>query len=158
MNIIDDKLNSDLKNSSSNQLITINKEFIPNLETKNFEREDIPLFFKNNEEDNINPNINEDKENFKRGKSKIKTVKIDCKIDFLNKDDDSKSKNDFVNDINKISSKGTFSENHVVIRRLTKLSGTVLVNEEEGKIISNTIKENMKENQNSESEKNDNLF
>ena len=158
MKIIDDKLNSDLKNSSSNQLITINKEFIPNLETKNFEREDIPLFFKNNEEDNINPNINEDKENFKRGKSKTKTVKIDCKIDFLNKDDDSKSKNDFVNDINKISSKGTFSENHVVIRRLTKLSGTVLVNEEEGKIISNTIKENMKENQNSESDKNDNLF
>jgi hypothetical protein len=84
MNIIDDKLNSDLKNSSSNQLITINKEFIPNLETKNFEREDIPLFFKNNEEYNINPNINEDKENFKRGKSKTKTVKIDCKIDFLN--------------------------------------------------------------------------
>ena len=158
MNIIDDKLNSDLKNSSSNQLITINKEFIPNLETKNFERENIPLFFKNNEDDNINPNINEDKENFKRGKSKTKTVKIDCKIDFLNKDDDSKSKNDFVNDINKISSKGTFSENHVVIRRLTKLSGTVLVNEEEGKIISNTIKENMKENQNSESDKNDNLF
>ena len=44
------------------------------------------------------------------------------------------------------------------MRRLTKLSGTVLVNEEEGKIISNTIKENMKENQNSESDKNDNLF
>ena len=89
--------------------------------------------------DKRNYELEENKREIERQNIKTKTVKIENKID-LNINNNTKIKNDFVNDIEKISSKGTFSEKHPIIRRHNKLTGTVLIKEDEV----NNIKDNIK--------------
>jgi len=93
----------------------------------------------------------EEKRKIERQNIKTKTVKIENKID-LNINNNIKTKNDFVNDIEKISSKGTFSEKHPIIRRQNKLTGTVLIKEEEINNIKDTIKNKVNENNENEKE------
>ena len=119
---IDKKVNFKPENLSSNQLSKVNNNDL--------------IFDKTNNE-------LEEKREIERQNIKTKTVKIENKIDF-NVKNDIKSKNEFVNDIEKISSKGTFSEKHPVIRRHNKLTGTVLVQQDEIINIKNKITETNK--------------
>ncbi len=91
-----------------------------------YKTSEIPnLFFNNNKNEEINE--------IERKKTKTKTVKIENKIDLNDKrKNNSKSKNDFVNDINKIS-KGTFSEKHPIVRRQNNNIGTIIIKKEESK-------------------------
>ena len=101
--------------------------------------------------DKRNYELEENKREIERQNIKTKTVKIENKID-LNINNNIKTKNDFVNDIEKISSKGTFSEKHPIIRRQNKLTGTVLIKEEEINNIKDTIKNKVNENNENEKE------
>ena len=103
--------------------------------------------------DKRNYELEENKREIERQNIKTKTVKIENKID-LNINNNTKIKNDFVNDIEKISSKGTFSEKHPIIRRHNKLTGTVLIKEDEVNNIKDNIKNKVNDTNKNEKEVN----
>ena len=139
-------LNSNNKKSSNTQIdkkVNFKPENLSSNQLSKIDNSELML-------DKTNDEI-EEKRKIERQNIKTKTVKIENKID-LNINNNIKTKNDFVNDIEKISSKGTFSEKHPIIRRQNKLTGTVLIKEEEINNIKDTIKNKVNENNENEKE------
>ena len=65
-------------------------------------------------------------------------------LDLIKMNNNSKTKNSFVNDIDKINSIGTFSDKHSFIRKEPKLKGTIINDEKEVKDIKQKVNEKKK--------------
>ena len=132
-------------NYSTNQLIKIDKNKNKHYLIQCYDNgETPPLIFDNQKKNNNLTESTEIKHDFERIKNKTKTVKIKNKIDLDSKNNYSKIKNDFVNHIDKISS-GVFSENHTLTRRQNKLTGTILIKNDDKIQFTNNIKSKVKE-------------
>ena len=133
-------------NYSTNQLIKIDKNKNKHYSIQCYDNGEVPPTIFDNQK--INPltkstDIKNDIE-FERVKNKTKTVKLENKIDLDIKDNYLKIKNDFVNNVDKISS-GVFSENHSLTRRENKLTGTILIKDEDKVKFKINIKSKVKE-------------
>ena len=132
-------------NYSTNQLIKIDKNKNKHYLIQCYDNgETPPLIFNEQKINNCLTQSTEINYDFERIKNKTKTVKLENKIDLDNKNNNSKIKNDFVNHIDKISS-GVFSENHTLTRRQNKLTGTVLIKDEDKAKFKINIKSKVKE-------------
>ena len=132
-------------NYSTNQLIKIDKNKNKHYLIQCYDNgETPPLIFDNQKKNNNLTESTEIKHDFERIKNKTKTVKIKNKIDLDSKNNYSKIKNDFVNNIEKISN-GVFSENHTLTRRQNKLTGTILIKNDDKIQFTNNIKSKVKE-------------
>ena len=59
------------------------------------------------------------------------STKFENTLDFNKLNNSAKSKNSFVNDVDKINSIGIFGDNHSYVRRDHKLTGTIINNDKE---------------------------
>ena len=76
--------------------------------------------------------------------NKHMSTKIEKSLDLIKMNNNSKTKNSFVNDIDKINSIGTFSDKHSFIRKEPKLKGTIINDEKEVKDIKQKLNEKKK--------------
>ena len=120
------------KKPFSHTQISINK-------LEDVEKSDI-IFSEKNEENNSE--INE--KGKERRTSKHMSTKFEKTLDIAKMNNSSKTKNSFVNDIDKINSIGTFSDKHSFIRKEPKLKGTIINDEKEVKDIKQKVNEKKK--------------
>lgn len=120
------------KKPFSHTQISINK-------LEDVEKSDI-IFSEKNEENNSE--INE--KGKERRTSKHMSTKFEKTLDIAKMNNSSKTKNSFVNDIDKINSIGTFGDKHDFTRREPKLKGTIINDEKEVKDIKQKVNEKKK--------------
>ena len=120
------------KKPFSHTQISINK-------LEDVEKSDI-IFSEKNEENNSE--INE--KGKERRTSKHTSTKFEKTLDIAKMNNSSKTKNSFVNDIDKINSIGTFGDKHDFTRREPKLKGTIINDEKEVKDIKQKVNEKKK--------------
>ena len=75
----------------------------------------------------------EKEEEYKKERYSVKhmSTKFENTLDFNKLNNSAKSKNSFVNDVDKINSIGIFGDNHSYVRRDHKLTGTIINNDKE---------------------------
>ena len=120
------------KKPFSHTQISINK-------LEDVEKSDL-IFSEKNEENNSE--INE--KGKERRTSKHMSTKFEKTLDIAKMNNSSKTKNSFVNDIDKINSIGTFGDKHDFTRREPKLKGTIINDEKEVKDIKQKVNEKKK--------------
>ena len=120
------------KKPFSHTQISINK-------LEDVEKSDL-IFSEKNEENNSE--INE--KGKERRTSKHMSTKFEKTLDIAKMNNSSKTKNSFVNDIDKINSIGTFGDKHDFTRREPKLKGTIINDEKEVKYIKQKVNEKKK--------------
>ena len=141
------KIKKKKRNDNKENLTISNNPFGKSVEKKTFSINNLEKLDKNNikfSEENEEINENEKEKEKERRTNKHMSTKFENTLDITKMSNNAKTKNSFVNDIDKINSIGIFSDKHSYTRREPKLKGTIINGENEINDIKQKVNEKKK--------------